>query len=740
MNTIPFPCPGAAGPRHMTSRYRGVTFNKKSFKWQAVINSGGKGTFSHEEDAAVAFDNAAIILRGLKAKLNFGIHDYIATDGSLLVDGCINNKVQMTLNPSQGDQALPGQQGVNSIVGRSRPRRTWAPLPGSLAPGVVAGLPAGAQDAGEADAPDGQANRESGQSQGQDSPCGDEDENSASGNSNAGTDDEKTHGTAQHGMAGQGADDDKTHSPPGGANQTDFAGNPGKIQALQHLPSSGPSNDTYLSRPGPSACLHLSASEQGARAPGPLPGLNGILHAARGAQPPQRPMHKIDSYMPPRSDQRSNLPNNPMHQLVAEPLKLQPPIKLPGLDFGIRHPHGAPSGAGSESSQGRLAGDLPPAATHHSDSETAMWDMITQLERKLPPGAVLDCVVPDSNARVLGLLYREKETSDYRSRGGSNMCAAIWQQNDLLGRMSSRSSVEARNSLDNMMEFAASFRRSEKRPLDHYQGQPQGVQHKPAFRSMERPSSLMPVQMAMGPQQSQMMEVPSGRERDGPHLVPVNPSDVRDYPGGRSTSSAFLHPMAMPEMAIQYHPTGPDMSGVRNKEAPFEGTVPRFVPLSHGEYSIKYQQQHGSQLGFGAHSSAHMQQPTQQLQVASHPHQMLRFASDPRGNQGDYIMQVPNSAPQQQILYNHNLVSIPLSALPNHMYSSPMQHYNPAGQGAPEKSGDDNVPQSGQGLIVPKRESGGAPSAAAALQQMSRGFSPSPYRTTQDYTPRSGAP
>eukprot|EP00798_Chlamydomonas_sp_ICE-L_P022653 gene22653-29803_t len=468
------------------------------------------------------------------------------------------------------------------------------------------------------------------------------------------TEDDKT---ALHGMAGQGADDDKRHSASGGVQtQTDsaqHAGNTGKSQAPQQLPFSGPSNGAYLSLPEPSACLQLNASEQGAQSPGPLSKLNGILYAARGPKPPQRPMHQMDSFMPPRFDQCSNIPNEPMQVVVAEPLKLQPSIKLPGHDFGIHHPHGAPRGARSETFQGRMAGDLPPAATHHSDSETAMWDMIAQIKRKLPPGAVLDCVVPDSKARVLGLLYREGETCNYRSRGGSTMCAAIWQQNNLLGRMSCRSSVEARSSLDNMMELAASFRNSEKRPLDHYQGQPQGV--------------------AVGPQQSRMMEVPPGRERVGPHWVPVNPSDVRGYPGSLYTSSAYLHPMAMPEMAVRHHHTGQDTSGVRIEGAPIGGTVPRFVTHSNGVNSFNYQQQQSSQLDFGAHSSVHMQQRTPQVQLASSPHHVLCSASDPRGNRGEYIMQVPNSAPQQQILYNHNLVSIPRSALPNHMYSSPMQ-------------------------------------------------------------------
>ena len=61
--------------KKLTSRFRGVCWNKKNKRWQAAINHAGKyiylGSFVHEEDAAKAFDQAAVKLRGHLAKTNF---------------------------------------------------------------------------------------------------------------------------------------------------------------------------------------------------------------------------------------------------------------------------------------------------------------------------------------------------------------------------------------------------------------------------------------------------------------------------------------------------------------------------------------------------------------------------------------------------------------------------------------------------------------------------------------------
>ena len=63
------------GDKALTSRFRGVCWNKKNRRWQAAINSGGKylylGSYLGEDEAARAFDRAAITLRGNRAKLNF---------------------------------------------------------------------------------------------------------------------------------------------------------------------------------------------------------------------------------------------------------------------------------------------------------------------------------------------------------------------------------------------------------------------------------------------------------------------------------------------------------------------------------------------------------------------------------------------------------------------------------------------------------------------------------------------
>jgi hypothetical protein len=64
-----------------TSKYLGVSWNKKSNKWKAQLESDGKtynlGFFTVEEDAARAYDRAAIKYHGIYANLNFPIEDYL---------------------------------------------------------------------------------------------------------------------------------------------------------------------------------------------------------------------------------------------------------------------------------------------------------------------------------------------------------------------------------------------------------------------------------------------------------------------------------------------------------------------------------------------------------------------------------------------------------------------------------------------------------------------------------------
>ena len=74
----------------LSSRFRGVCWNRKNRRWQAAINVGGKylylGSFVDEDSAAGAFDRAAIKLRGAKAKTNFPYAGYVDAGGNLLED------------------------------------------------------------------------------------------------------------------------------------------------------------------------------------------------------------------------------------------------------------------------------------------------------------------------------------------------------------------------------------------------------------------------------------------------------------------------------------------------------------------------------------------------------------------------------------------------------------------------------------------------------------------------------
>ncbi|XP_076945064.1 floral homeotic protein APETALA 2-like isoform X2 [Bidens hawaiensis] len=68
------------GPRPQSSQYRGVTFYRRTGRWESHIWDCGKqvylGGFDTAHAAARAYDRAAIKFRGLNADINFSISDY----------------------------------------------------------------------------------------------------------------------------------------------------------------------------------------------------------------------------------------------------------------------------------------------------------------------------------------------------------------------------------------------------------------------------------------------------------------------------------------------------------------------------------------------------------------------------------------------------------------------------------------------------------------------------------------
>nr|AGI62048.1 AP2-12 [Erycina pusilla] len=68
------------GPRSRSSRFRGVTFYRRTGRWESHIWDCGKqvylGGFDTAYDAARAYDRAAIKFRGLGADINFSLNDY----------------------------------------------------------------------------------------------------------------------------------------------------------------------------------------------------------------------------------------------------------------------------------------------------------------------------------------------------------------------------------------------------------------------------------------------------------------------------------------------------------------------------------------------------------------------------------------------------------------------------------------------------------------------------------------
>ncbi|XP_026394082.1 AP2-like ethylene-responsive transcription factor AIL5 isoform X1 [Papaver somniferum] len=68
------------GPRSRSSQYRGVTFYRRTGRWESHIWDSGKqvylGGFDTAHAAARAYDRAAIKFRGTEADINFSLDDY----------------------------------------------------------------------------------------------------------------------------------------------------------------------------------------------------------------------------------------------------------------------------------------------------------------------------------------------------------------------------------------------------------------------------------------------------------------------------------------------------------------------------------------------------------------------------------------------------------------------------------------------------------------------------------------
>jgi hypothetical protein len=170
----PSSLPGTKAVTHtsnkaLSSRFRGVCWNKKNRRWQAAINASGKylylGSFVSEDEAAKAFDRAAIKIRGRRGRLNFPNEPYTDAEGNLLQDIELpEGTVTAAMRAAGGGGGGAGGSGRAAAAngagaaprssGSGRPRKRPAPAPVAAAAAPAGATPFAAA-AGAAPAPAG---------------------------------------------------------------------------------------------------------------------------------------------------------------------------------------------------------------------------------------------------------------------------------------------------------------------------------------------------------------------------------------------------------------------------------------------------------------------------------------------------------------------------------------------------------------------------------------------------------
>ncbi|KAM1406455.1 hypothetical protein ACFXTH_001123 [Malus domestica] len=123
------------GPRSRSSEYRGVTFYRRTGRWESHIWDCGKqvylGGFDTAHSAARAYDRAAIKFRGVDADINFNLGDY-EEDMKLLGD--LNKEEFVHALRRQSTGASRGNSKYRGVAAAALPKygARWEDLMGQV--------------------------------------------------------------------------------------------------------------------------------------------------------------------------------------------------------------------------------------------------------------------------------------------------------------------------------------------------------------------------------------------------------------------------------------------------------------------------------------------------------------------------------------------------------------------------------------------------------------------------------
>eukprot|EP00798_Chlamydomonas_sp_ICE-L_P030086 gene30086-35048_t len=581
------------------------------------IHQANWGTFIQEEAAARSFDNAAIIIRGSKAKLNFPIQEYLDERGVFNIDPVIDCKMKVidckmkrAHDPNRKLRAEPNfwkakepldMAALDTGPRAHDPNRKLRAKPNfwkAKEPLDMAALDTGPM-------------------------CDETKKPSGDGEGEGGTPGTYSSGSDSHVSQQQGAQADAGNTPQ----EIDTS----QLQGAQADAGNTPQKiDTRWDRRQFVFDFYLLSWQ-----------------SAAGRSSRRRKLSSEDRNQGAQAD-AGNTPQKKETRLTPVPFQAASTSGFP-VDLPI-NPHTGvanirPVKPASDKAEAATRSPLNPSTSHAA---------APSMPPPLPP-------LPHNPLANTGGLPSDPHRNDGVYKVG------LWREGNLLGRMTGKSREDARHTLDNMMDFGSSFHHSEANKRQKLEVRPGSGDPPPREDARHAPSSMnhfpAPWMFDQPPHQQQQLQsyMPMGPYTNPPGQGPSGQQQPQQGSSRNTNSPPLVTPLMFQQQ--QQHQQQQHQQSNPNPN----GCSPLISPLMYQQQQQQEQQRIGNN-GFAPLATPLMYQQQQQEQ-----HPMMQVSHYDDGHQQMYALpsnpgllhhHALHPPPEQHPLNSHQMNAAP-GELPN---------------------------------------------------------------------------